>query len=128
MGPSAPGLSNTADAPPVIADAAALYACRIADSVLRIEVTQSPPMSSATNGATCMSTSSLAPARSPAPVVTVRAALSHSVLNPRASTSTVVPTFASINCHSRFRNSPSARAALRRPSTVACAASAWRSR
>jgi len=85
----------------------------------RIAVTQSARMSLSTKGLTSRSIRSLADARSPAPVVTVCAAASHSS-GARPSAAIAAATFPSTVCHRLSRSEANASAVVR----TAAAASA----
>ena len=126
-GPISPGTSNTASVSAVSSAVGASYRSATTAVAERIAASQSARMSLSTNGFTSCSIRSLAAARSPAPVVTVCAAASHSS-GARPSVVIAAATFPSTVCQMSSRSVASASAVVRTAAAAAADASPCRCR
>jgi hypothetical protein len=126
-GPRSPGTSNTASGSALSSAVAASYNSITAAIAERIAESHSARMSLSTNGFTSWSIRSLAVARSPAPVVTVCAAASHSP-GARSSAAIAAATLPSTACHKLSRSVANASAVVRTAAAAAADASPWRRR
>ncbi len=129
-GPSSPGISNRPSADEESSAFAASYELAIDAIVARTAFSQSIRMSLSTKGFTWTSTSSLAAARSPAPVMTVCDADSQAGRSPcrRSSIDVTAATLPSTIPHRLSRRPASASAAVRAVAATDAAASVCRRR